>query len=462
MTSRIDGTMSSEDVVLEYDRGTIVVRKLEREIPPLRWDPRTKCLRALAYKYLEVRRSLESLGLNVKDIVLSPLKGSIGSPNLKPLRSYQEEAVEAWLKAGRRGIVVLPTGTGKTLIAIKIIALLNEPTLVVVPTIELLNQWKLELSKALNTHVGVLGGGSRELAFITVSTYNSAYINAEDLGNKFMLLVFDEVHHLPSENFRQIALLSAAPYRLGLTATFEREDGKHVDLPDLVGDVVYRKAVYEMKSKHLADFDLIRVYVELTDEEEEKFMKLFSLYKDYLMKRGWRLKSLRDFKRLIMASGLSSDARRALLAWRDARLLALNSVSKLDVLKDLLKRHQQDKIIIFTELNRTVRKISRELLIPEITYKTKPKERALIMELFKKGIYKAVVTSRVLEEGIDVPDASVAIILSGTGSRRSFIQRLGRILRPAPNKRAVLYEIVTKGTPEVVISRRRRKGLVSG
>lgn len=462
MTSRIDGTMSSEDVVLEYDHGTIVVRKLEREIPPLRWDPRTKCLRALAYKYLEVRRSLESLGLNVKDIVLSPLKGSIGSPNLKPLRSYQEEAVEAWLKAGRRGIVVLPTGTGKTLIAIKIIALLNEPTLVVVPTIELLNQWKLELSKALNTHVGVLGGGSRELAFITVSTYNSAYINAEDLGNKFMLLVFDEVHHLPSENFRQIALLSAAPYRLGLTATFEREDGKHVDLPDLVGDVVYRKAVYEMKSKHLADFDLIRVYVELTDEEEEKFMKLFSLYKDYLMKRGWRLKSLRDFKRLIMASGLSSDARRALLAWRDARLLALNSVSKLDVLKDLLKRHQQDKIIIFTELNRTVRKISRELLIPEITYKTKPKERALIMELFKKGIYKAVVTSRVLEEGIDVPDASVAIILSGTGSRRSFIQRLGRILRPAPNKRAVLYEIVTKGTPEVVISRRRRKGLVSG
>ncbi|MHC1627949.1 MAG: DEAD/DEAH box helicase, partial [Candidatus Nezhaarchaeales archaeon] len=389
-------------------------------------------------------------------------RGSIGTPNLKPLRSYQEEAVDAWLRAGKRGIIVLPTGTGKTLIAIKIIALLNEPTLVVVPTIELLEQWRLELSRALNTRIGVFGGGDRELAFITVSTYNSAYINAEELGNKFKLLVFDEVHHLPSESFRQIALLSAAPHRLGLTATFEREDGKHVDLLDLVGDVVYRKAVYEMKSKHLADFDLIRVYVELTDDEKKQFSRLFSLYKDFLEKKGWKLKSLQDFKRLIMISGLSKEARRALLAWRDARLLALNSVSKLDVLRDLLRKHQEDRIIIFTELNKTVRKISRELLIPEITYKTKPKERAVVMELFRKGVYRAVVTSRVLEEGIDVPDANIAIVLSGTGSRRSFIQRLGRILRPAPGKRAILYEVVAKGTPEVAISKKRRKGLVGG
>jgi len=449
-------------VTLEYDRGTIIARGLSYEISPLKWDPRAKCLRALAYKYSEVKRSLELLGFKIKDYVLSPIKGSIGTPNLKPLRSYQEEAVNAWLKAGKRGIIVLPTGTGKTLIAIKIIALLNEPTLVVVPTIELLEQWKLELSRALNTHVGVFGGGDRELAFITVSTYNSAYINAEELGNKFKLLVFDEVHHLPSESFRQIALLSAAPHRLGLTATFEREDGRHVDLLDLVGDVVYRKAVYEMKSKHLADFDLVRVYVELTDEEKKRFSRLFSLYKDFLEEKRWKLKSLQDFKRLVMMSGLSKEARRALLAWRDARLLALNSVSKLDVLRDLLKKHQGDRIIIFTELNKTVRRISRELLIPEITYKTKPKERAMIMDLFRKGIYKAVVTSRVLEEGIDVPDANIAIVLSGTGSRRSFIQRLGRILRPAPGKRAILYEVVAKGTPEVAISKRRRKGLVGG
>ena len=460
MSSESRGSLGPERVKLEYDRGTIVVRGLTKEIPLLKWDPRAKCLRALAYKYLEVKRALELLGLEFEDYVLSPIKGSIGTVLLKPLRDYQEEAVKAWFKAGKRGIIVLPTGTGKTIIAIKIIAQVNEPSLVVVPTLELLEQWRLELSKALNVNVGVVGGGFKELSFVTVSTYSSAYLHAEEMGNKFKLLVFDEVHHLPSESFRQIALMSAAPYRLGLTATLERENGKHVDLLDLVGDVVYRRSVYEMKSKHLADFELVRVYVELTDDEKREFERLYSMYRDFLERRNWKLRSIQDFKKLIMVSGLSREARRALMAWRDARLLILNSVSKLDILRDLLKKHQGDRILIFTELNETVRKISRTLLIPEITYKTSPKERASVMELFKKGVYRAVVTSRVLEEGVDVPDANVAIVLSGTASRRSFIQRLGRVLRPAPGKKATLYEIVVKNTPEVAISKKRRKGLV--
>jgi superfamily II DNA or RNA helicase len=223
---------------------------------------------------------------------------------------------------------------------------------------------------------------------------------------------------------------------------------------------VYRKSVYEMKSKHLADFELVRVYVELTDDERREFERLYSMYRDFLEKRNWKLRSLQEFKKLIMISGLSREARRALMAWRDARLLILNSVSKLDILRDLLKKHQSDRILIFTELNETVRKISRTFLIPEITYKTSPKERATVMELFKKGVYRAVVTSRVLEEGVDVPDANVAIVLSGTASRRSFIQRLGRVLRPALGKKAILYEVVVKDTPEVMISKRRRRGLV--
>ena len=98
-------------------------------------------------------------------------------------------------------------------------------------------------------------------------------------------------------------------------------------------------------------------------------------------------------------------------------------------------------------------------LIPEITYKTSDEERLLIMEKFRKGEINAVVTSKVLEEGVDVPEANVAIVLSGTGSRREFIQRLGRILRPKKGKRAVLYEIVTAGTAETRVSRKRRKGV---
>ncbi|MDI9619482.1 MAG: DEAD/DEAH box helicase family protein [Candidatus Nezhaarchaeota archaeon] len=452
----------TSQVIMEYERGTIAVRGLKYEIPPLRWDPRTRCFRAPAYKYPEVKKTLENLALKVEDTVFSYVKRPSLTPNIKPLRDYQEEAVESWMRAGRRGIIVLPTGTGKTIVAVKIISMLNEAALIVVPTVELLEQWRLEISRSLGVEAGILGGGERNLAPITVSTYSSAYINAEELGNMFKLLVFDEVHHLPSESFRQIALLSAAPYRLGLTATFEREDGRHVDLLDLVGDVVYRKAVVEMKSEHLADFDLVKVNVELSEYEKEQFSRLHSKYKGFLERKGWRLRSLHDFKRLIMASGLSPEARRALIAWRDSRLLALNSITKLEVLRQLLKKHENDRIIIFTELNKTVHKISKELLIPEITYKTKPSERSTVMELFRRGVYKAVVTSKVLEEGVDFPDANVAIVLSGSGSRRSFIQRLGRILRPAPGKRAVLYEVVAKGTPEVLVSRRRRRGLVGG
>jgi superfamily II DNA or RNA helicase len=127
------------------------------------------------------------------------------------------------------------------------------------------------------------------------------------------------------------------------------------------------------------------------------------------------------------------------------------------LLIDLLAQHRNDRTIIFTADNATVYRISRELLVPVITHQSPVKERRAILEAFNKGQYPVVVTSRVLNEGVDIPAANVAIVLSGSGSVREHVQRLGRILRAAQNKTAVLYEIVAQNTSEAFTSEKRRK-----
>jgi len=123
----------------------------------------------------------------------------------------------------------------------------------------------------------------------------------------------------------------------------------------------------------------------------------------------------------------------------------------------LLRRHKKDRVIIFTNDNDSVYRISRRFLVPAITHQTDAKERKEILSRFNEGIYPCLVTSRVLNEGVNVPDVNVGIILSGTGSVREHVQRLGRILRKQPDKRATLYEIVTANTVEQYVSERRRE-----
>lgn len=446
---------------LIYDRGTILLKTGELISLPefFKFDQRVNCFRALAFRYRETVEYLEKARIYFRDKVLE-----ISSTPIKPvrevrLRSYQKAALKAWENNGKKGIIVLPTGAGKTRIALAAIASVSAPTLIVVPTLELMDQWERRLARFFNCKIGRFGGGKKNLEVLTIATYDSAYIYAEKLGNKFMLIVFDEVHHLPSPGYRQIAELNAAPYRLGLTATPEREDGLHVDLSLLVGPIVYRLRPRHLAGRYLADFDVVKIKVKLKEDEKEKYKTLMEKYRKYLESRGIRLKSVKDFEKLVMKSGLDREAREALLAWREARKIAFNASQKIEVLKEILAKHRGDRVIIFAENNEVVRMISLRFLIPEITYKTGGEERKAIMEKFRKGEINVVVTSRVLEEGVDVPEANVAIVLSGTGSRREFIQRLGRILRPKEGKRAILYELVTSGTTETRISRKRRKGI---
>lgn len=442
-------------VLLRYDRGTILISGSLR-VPNSTWDSRVEAFRTLALHYPDVVRFLRMSHIDFSDNVLDLPP----CPELKAktkLRDYQKEALNAWLRAEKRGITVLPTGAGKTVVAMAAISHVDAPTIVIVPTIDLLEQWRINLTEEFDVHVGAYGGGENDLEAITVSTYDSAYLRAEELGNRFMLVIFDEVHHLPAPSYRQIAELFVAPFRLGLTATLVREDEAHKLLPHLVGNVVYELEAEDLAGTHLAHYTLEKRLVNLRPDEQRDYDNNYRIFREYLRKKRIKLISSRDFRQFIMKTGTDPEARKALLARNRALHIALNASSKIDALRSLLSQNRGEKALIFTHHNELVYRISREFLIPAVTHQTSKEERSEILDKFKSGVYTKVVTSRVLDEGIDVPDATLGVILSGSGSSREFIQRLGRLLRKREGKRARLVEIISKETREVKISQRRRR-----
>jgi superfamily II DNA or RNA helicase len=158
-----------------------------------------------------------------------------------------------------------------------------------------------------------------------------------------------------------------------------------------------------------------------------------------------------------MMSSQSDVGRRAFEAYRRQRALALAAPGKIAVLERLLHQHRLDRTLVFTEDNATVYAISRKFLLPAITHQTKVKERGAFLDGFNAGDFTALVTSKVLNEGVNVPQANIAVVLSGSGSVREHVQRLGRILRKSGDKRAILYELVAVGTSEEWTSLKRRE-----
>ncbi|WP_435064964.1 DEAD/DEAH box helicase family protein [Halobaculum sp. EA56] len=460
---RGDPRPAVSSVTLTYEDGTVRVDAAAdadvdaAALPGVESDPRTGTLRAPAHRYREVREALRDRGRDVTDSVLDladlpPLSSGY------VLRDYQREALDAWEGNGRRGVLELPTGSGKTVIALAAVAAAGTPTLVVVPTVDLLEQWHRELSSTFDVPVGRLGGGEQTVEALTVSTYDSAYLRADDLGDRFGLLVFDEVHHLGGEGYRDVARLFAAPARLGLTATFERPDGAHEAVADLVGPVVYDLDPDDLAGEHLADYEVRRVEVELTDEERERYEEAQGTFLEYVREAGITFRSGSDYRELVKRSGTDPRAREALLAKQRAREVMMNADAKLAELARILDRHRGERVIVFTAHTDLVYRISERFLIPAITAETGASERREVLSRFREGSYSRVVAANVLDEGVDVPEASVGIILSGSGSEREFTQRLGRILRPGAGGAgtAVLYELVTNETAEERVARRRR------
>ncbi|WP_202614418.1 DEAD/DEAH box helicase [Halostella litorea] len=462
-------------LTLRFEDGTVRVDG-DGDCPPfVERDPRSGTRRASAHRYADLRDWLDERGVAYDDRVLDtePLSGL---DSAYELREYQADALAAWRDGGnavdgadaaarggpRRGVLELPTGSGKTVIAIAAIEELATPTLVVVPTIDLLQQWRRELEREFDRPVGQLGGGEQRVEALTVSTYDSAYLRGDDVGDRFGLVVFDEVHHLGGEGYREIARLLAAPARLGLTATFERPDDAHEVVERLVGPVVYRISAEELAGEHLAPYDVKRIAVELTDDEREEYEHNQETFTDYLARSNVELRSGSDYQELVKRSGSDPEAREALLAKQRAREIMMGSENKVTRLAGILDDHRDDRVIVFTAHNELAYRISERFLIPAVTHRTSAAERREVIEGFRDGTYSRVVTSNVLDEGVDVPDANVAVVLSGSGSEREFTQRLGRILRPKADdgsglgERALLYEVVSEGTAEKRVSARRR------
>ncbi|MEM0139216.1 MAG: DEAD/DEAH box helicase family protein [Ferroplasma sp.] len=434
-----------------YQAGTIISDENYNNI--FTYDERIKKYRAPAYKYSEIMKNPDIIDNVFKDNKLD-IKSDI------QLRPYQFKSLEMWEKNHYSGTIVLPTAAGKTVLGIYAITMLKVPTIILAPTIELIIQWRAKLQNLLHTEIGQIGGGEKDIFDISVSTYDSAYLMAEKLGNRFKFIIADEVHHMASESYMQIAKMYASPYRLGLTATYERTDSLHEVLENYMGGKVFELG-YEELNDFISNYKIVRIPVELSEEDEAEYNKNHQIFLSYLRKRGIKINGNMDFEHLITSSW-SQEGKEALMAWRKSREISFNADQKVEYVGYILAKHRGEKTIIFSEDTATAYKISKRFLVPALTYMTSGKERKIYLEMFKNGDITVLATSRILDEGVDVPDASIAIIMSGSGSTRQFRQRLGRILRPSAGKSSYLYEMVSEGTAEYGTSRRRRKGVPIG
>lgn len=446
---------------LTFDRGTLILHPPPRGkawVDFVTWDDRIKRFRVPAHQYRSLIEALRAANVDFADQVPAYETLLLRAQQAYAPYPHQQAALDAWIAAKWRGVVVLPTAAGKTFLAQMAMAVTPRSTLITVPTLDLMHQWYDQLLKTFpGVSIGLLGGGSRDRTPILVATYDSAAIHAETLGNQYGLLICDECHHLPSDFNRVIAEYAIAPYRLGLTATPDRADGRHTDLAYLLGPVVYQKQPQDLAGTTLAPYEVVQIKVALTTDEQQRYQTLIQQRNDFLQDANIWLGSMQGWQRFVQASAKSPAGRRAMLAHRESKAIALGTEGKLNVLSELLGEHYPDRCIIFTADNATVYRISRDFLIPAITHQTAVKERQAILDKFRSGDYPTLVVSQVLNEGIDVPDARIAILLSGTGSTREYIQRLGRILRKGSgSKQAILYEVIAEETTEEGISRRRR------
>jgi len=451
-------------VVLSFDRGTLVLSGLDPgEIrsafgPALwRWDDRVNAWRSEALHAPRAREILRRrFGARLRDEIPDPPRIAWPVFRLPPLRPDQAAAAAAWRAAEGRGQVIMPTGTGKTEVALALMAESATATLVVAPVRDLMYQWHRRILHGLGVDAGIVGDSLHDVRPVTVTTYDSAYIHAGELGDRFGLLIFDEAHHLPGPSYREAALSSTAPLRLALTATPERADGLHADLDRLVGPVVYRQGLPEAAGSTLADYDVVRIPVALTPREQALYEEAGRVVRRFLLSRR-EARPGYDGRDLCAESGRDPEARRALRAYHLRRSIEDRASEKLRVLEDLFRIHRGERTIVFAGTNAMALDVSRRFLVPTILSHTRKRERLAVLEGFSAGRFPVLVANRVLDEGVDLPAAKVAVVIGGQASTRQAQQRLGRILRKWGPARAVLYEVVTEETGEEECSRRRRR-----
>ncbi|MFC8299784.1 DNA repair helicase XPB [Micromonospora orduensis] len=357
-----------------------------------------------------------------------------GKDGRKPwtLRSYQREAVEAFW-AGGSGVVVLPCGAGKTLVGAAAMAEAKATTLILVTNTVAGRQWKRELiarTSLTEEEIGEYSGERKEIRPVTIATYQvltsrrgGAFTHLDLFGARdWGLVVYDEVHLLPAPIFRFTADLQARR-RLGLTATLVREDGREGDVFSLIGPKRYDAPWKDIESQGwIAPAECTEVRVTLTDAE-----------------------------RMSYATAEAEERYR----------MAATARTKLPVVRALVERHPEDQVLVIGAYIDQLHQLGEYLDAPIIQGSTTNKERERLFDAFRTGEIRTLVISKVGNFSIDLPEAAVAIQVSGTfGSRQEEAQRLGRVLRPKADRRqAHFYTVVSRDTIDTEYAAHRQRFL---
>ena len=348
------------------------------------------------------------------------------------LRDYQREAVEKF-EAGGSGVVVLPCGAGKTLVGAATMAQIKTNTLILVTNTVSARQWRDELIARTSLKaedIGEYSGSTKELAPVTIATYqilttkrkgefaHLALLNARDWG----LIVYDEVHLLPAPIFKMTADLQARR-RLGLTATLVREDGRESDVFSLIGPKRFDAPWKEIEAQgYIAPAACYEIRVELPEETRMQYA----------------------------------------ISDQDQRFrIAATASAKMPIIKALLKKHAGEPTLIIGQYLDQIEEVSAAMNIPKLTGETDVAERERLFAQFRRGELTALVVSKVANFSVDLPEASVAIQISGAfGSRHEEAQRLGRLLRPkADGRSAAFYTLVSRDTAEQDFAQNRQRFL---
>ncbi|WP_024499875.1 MULTISPECIES: DNA repair helicase XPB [Gordonia] len=348
------------------------------------------------------------------------------------LRDYQEMAADSFW-AGGSGVVVLPCGAGKTMVGAAAMAKAGATTLILVTNTVAGRQWKRELiarTTLTEEEIGEYSGERKEIRPVTIATYQvmtrkskGEYRNLDLFDSRdWGLIIYDEVHLLPAPVFRMTADLQSRR-RLGLTATLVREDGREGDVFSLIGPKRYDAPWKDIEAQGwIAPAECIEVRVTLTDEERLQY---------------------------------------AVAEPEEKYKLCSTAHTKVNVVKAILNKHQGQQTLVIGAYIDQLEELGRELDCPVIQGSTKNKEREILFDRFRSGELQTLVVSKVANFSIDLPEASVAVQVSGTfGSRQEEAQRLGRLLRPKHDGgQAHFYSVVSRDTLDADYAAHRQRFL---
>lgn len=405
---------------------------------------------------------------------------------------FQDEAFLMWRDSNCLGTIALPTGSGKTIIALRAVEYLRTKTLIVTPTIEMLRQWKSMLTDWLGIpedRIGLYYAGQKEIRDITIITFQSGHRRVrrevgelvEDdvqlvdeisrLSEEVGLLIMDEGHHAPAPIFQAIMVNVKSKYRMALTATPYRTDKNEVLAFLAMGDVVYVKDyAFLAREKVVSPIKFEVVFCNLTDLEREIIEEKASYYSgEYYRASDKRIAEYEKGLLLLWNQLKWIQIEKEMAGWvdtfHDEDELFINNVrrtqmrwlmgfteNKFEELTKVLEKHKNNKILVFNEYvkgaNGIAHFIQKEvgLSARALTGSTPTKERRKIFEEFRESERHILVTTTVLDEGIDVPDCDVVVIFNATRTKRQMIQRVGRGCRYRPGKIEFVYELVA--TPD--------------